>query len=92
MYEELNLKVEESEIKYITTINVVKKEENFHYLNIITVVFLDDERASKIENFDTDHCLGWEWISWADFIAKKDLFNTLEMLIEAGYNDLNKIK
>lgn len=71
MYEELNLKVEESEIKYLTTMNVVKKEENFHDLNIITVVFLDDERASKIENCDTDHCLWWEWISWADFIAKK---------------------
>ena len=68
LYEELNIKIEEKEIKYLTTLNVVKKKENFHYLNIITSFFIDDIRSSKIENYDTEHCLGWEWIPWADFI------------------------
>ena len=38
LYEELNIKVEEHEIRYLTTINVVKKEDKFHYLNIITLL------------------------------------------------------
>jgi hypothetical protein len=66
--------------------------QGFHYLNIITTLFIDDKRASEIENYDTEHCLGWEWIPWADYITRKDLYNTLEMLIEAGYTDLNEIK
>ena len=84
--------MDEQEIKYLTTLNVVKKEDNFHYLNIITLLFLDDERCSQIENFDTDHCLKWEWLDWQDFVTRKDLYNTLEMLKEAGYIDLSQIK
>ena len=38
--EELDLDLDPSDIHYITTLNVCKKEENFHYLNLITVALI----------------------------------------------------
>lgn len=55
--EELDLDAQIDEIKYLTTLNVIKKEENFHYLNIMTVLFIDEERAKTIKNYDEAHCL-----------------------------------
>jgi len=35
--EELDLDLAPCDIRYLTTLNFFKKEENFHYLNLITV-------------------------------------------------------
>jgi ADP-ribose pyrophosphatase YjhB (NUDIX family) len=37
LYEELNLKIDPNDIKYLTTLNVRKMEENFHFVNLFTV-------------------------------------------------------
>ena len=41
--EELDLDLKEEDIKYLCTLNVFKKEDNFHYLNIITVAVIKQE-------------------------------------------------
>ena len=41
--EELNLDIDISDVKYLSTVNVIKKSENFHFLSIITVVRISNE-------------------------------------------------
>ena len=50
--EELDLDLEPSDIHYLTTLNVCKKVENFHYLNLITVSLISEEKAKTIKCFD----------------------------------------
>ena len=86
--EELDLDLDPSNIKYLTTLNVFKKEDNFHYLNLITVGVIRSDTAIKCLDQYTDH---WEWIKWEEFVERTDIYNTLLMLKEAGFTDIDQI-
>jgi ADP-ribose pyrophosphatase YjhB (NUDIX family) len=42
LQEELNLNVDIKDIKYLTVLNVLRKDLNFHYVNIFTVTRIDE--------------------------------------------------
>ena len=87
--EELDLDIDPAEIKYFTTLNVIKKEESFHYLNIMTVLFIDQAKANTIKNLDKHYCLEWEWLEWGQVLQSKELYHTFYSLFESGYTDIN---
>ena len=89
--EELGIDVQESELSYLTTLNVVVREENFHYCNIFMVAVIDGERAGAIVNKDAHKCMGWEWIPYGEYVKREDVFHSFRELFKAGYNDLKVI-
>lgn len=50
--EELDLKLEQSDIKYLTTLNVRRPEVGVHYLNIFMATFISEEQELLIKNLD----------------------------------------
>lgn len=83
--------MEQNEFKYLTTLNVIKKEENFHYVNIIMVAHIDDEKASQIVNLDAKVCKEWEWINWSEIVKREDLYHTFYCLFESGFTEYDYI-
>jgi 8-oxo-dGTP diphosphatase len=91
LHEELNLQIPLEQFKYLTTLNVIHKEENFHYVNIMMVAVISDEQSSTITNHDVEVCLEWEWIPFAEFVKKKDVYHTFTYLNEQGFNNIEAI-
>ncbi|TNV83498.1 hypothetical protein FGO68_gene2962 [Halteria grandinella] len=91
LLEELNLQLNHDEFKYLTTLNVIYLEENFHYLNIMMVARITDEQASTIRNYDAEVCQEWEWIPYAEYVKKKDVYHTFTYLYQQGYDNIKAI-
>eukprot|EP00347_Sterkiella_histriomuscorum_P022712 403337443 len=101
LYEELNILIPESNLHYLTTLNVIKKSNDYdqaklHYLNIFMVTFINIDLAQNIINQDQHKCEEWEWLEWSDIIntdkKRNQLYYSFNYLFEQGYDDLDKIK
>jgi ADP-ribose pyrophosphatase YjhB (NUDIX family) len=44
LFEELNLTIDPKDIKYLTTLNVRRPEENFHFFNLFMVTQITQEQ------------------------------------------------
>ena len=75
----------------MTTLNVIKKEENFHYCNISMMTVVTEEDIKLIKNQDQKSCAVWEWIDWNEFVERKDLFHSFHYMFAAGFKERDKI-
>ena len=89
--EEVNIDIDKGNFKYLTTLNVIKKEENFHFVNIFMVATATDEQIAKLVNHDTHACKEWEWIPLDEFIKRDDLYHSLYELFKQGLHSLDLI-
>ena len=74
------------EFKYVTTVNVIRKELDYHYVTIILSIKLS--RDTEIVNMEPDKNAGWNWISWDEAKTKPNLFYSISELINSGYTEL----
>jgi 8-oxo-dGTP diphosphatase len=84
-------KVPLDKFKILKIINVIRKEEDFHFVNVMVSAKFDTLEAPEVENRDQKNTKSWEWIPWEDFIERKDLFHSLYVLFDAGFRDLDKV-
>lgn len=80
IFEETNVKIlDEKTIEYICSFNVVRKELNYHWYNIIMKVDLTEEHMINIKNNEEDKCEGWVWFSFEDLMNNwSELFYSLQ--------------
>jgi ADP-ribose pyrophosphatase YjhB (NUDIX family) len=98
IFEETNIQIiDETRIITIGTFNVVRKEINYHWFNIIMNVDLSEEEEGQIKNNEEDKCEEWIWFNFEDLMTNWDvLFYSLQDFIKdfkiKSLEDIRKLK
>ena len=88
LLEEAGVETKPEEYKYITTLNVRRKDQDFHNVGIITSIRL--EKDVEFKNLEPEKNEGWQWMKWEEFIKKDDLFCPVPLILEQGYTKISQ--
>ncbi|XP_071092301.1 uncharacterized protein [Haliotis cracherodii] len=73
-------------VRYCTVLNGVKREENYHYVELFIRGEVDLSLKAEPQNMEPHKCLGWEWVKWDEFPPLDKLFFPLRLIREQDYN------
>ncbi|XP_038069111.1 nucleotide triphosphate diphosphatase NUDT15-like [Patiria miniata] len=73
-------------VTFDTVINAVIEEDNFHCVVIFMKGEIDPTQQKEPINMEPNKCEGWEWWDWDKFPEPDDVFCTLRIARENGYN------
>ena len=98
-FEEAGLSLPPERFHEVAFLNVIDKENDFHYVEVMLAVILSSEEAAKIYNKSPKEHVEVKWIKWDDFkelVDKKDeeLFLSMHLLFQKHpeYKDIGKFK
>ena len=77
-------------LKYVTTINTIRPEFDFHFVEIIMSLFLPKD--TEIQNIEPDKNEWWKWMAWSETITKHDLFFPITEIINSGFTEVRQFK
>ena len=91
--EECDASLDLESIKFVTVMNVLYTEANYHNVGIFMLAKVDKDTFT-FRNTEPEKCTDWHWVKWAEFIAKEtdSLFIPFKYFWEQGYKDLDKLK
>lgn len=91
MKEECDAELQIDQIKFLTVVNVLYPEADYH--NVIIIMFTRVEKENfSFRNTEPEKCTDWRWVKWDDFLKLSPHFIPYKFVFEQGYWDLNKIK
>eukprot|EP00347_Sterkiella_histriomuscorum_P015014 403358642 len=91
VYEEAGVILPENRIQYMTTLNMIEPEHNYHFIGIIMFIHVS-KNEFPFENQEPNKQTEWQWIKWEELINYENLFTPFRHLRDQGYADVRKIK
>lgn len=72
-------------VRFVSAMNCIKLEEQYHYVTIIMQGELDRKRSGEPENLEPEYNEGWTWTQWDQFPPDEQLFLSLACLRQQGF-------
>ncbi|XP_067315211.1 nucleotide triphosphate diphosphatase NUDT15 [Pseudorasbora parva] len=72
-------------IRFVSVVNSIKLEENYHYVTILMQGELDRSFSTEPVNLEPEKNEGWTWTRWEDFPPEEQLFLPLANLRQQGF-------
>ncbi|XP_029375163.1 nucleotide triphosphate diphosphatase NUDT15 isoform X4 [Echeneis naucrates] len=72
-------------VHFVSVLNSVRLEEQYHYVTIIMQGELDRKQSGEPENLEPEKNEGWAWTHWDEFPPEQQLFLPLAGLRQQGY-------
>ncbi len=66
LLEETNLDIPENRFKYSCSFNCIKKEIDYHWVEIIMICQLTKEEEKNLRNNEPDKCENWNWVNFEE--------------------------
>ena len=76
LLEETNLNIPENRFKYSCSFNCIKKEIDYHWIEIVMICQINDEEEKHLKNNEPEKCENWIWVNFEE-IEKLNKDNNL---------------
>ena len=90
-FEEAGVIINPNEIKYVTTINEIELDKNYHHVGILMAVCVNKSDFT-FKNVNPSKTSDWRWVKWVELVEYEPLFHPFKYIFEQGFKDLSKIK
>ena len=88
MLEECDATLPLADIRFVTVMNVLFTEADYHNVGIF--MFCQVQKADfTFKNTEPHKCTDWHWQKYSDFIEEENLFIPFKYFFEQGFRDLN---
>lgn len=90
LLEETNINIsDESRFQFICSFNCIKKEIDYHWIEIYLKIVLTEDEEKTLQNLEKDLCEDWLFVNYEEFNKlKNELFLPMKVFLKK-YNIVN---